>query len=656
MMTDEHHSADFLRHRLENLEARLVQFEASAPRYRRPGLSPLAYGLACALGFAGWAMAQPEMVPDREANDLVRDVGGITQVTAPFEVVDASGKVILSVRNDDYTEAAVSIHVAEGAGGLSLNSGEGNTVAALGADEAGHGVLKANDADGTRRASVSGAAAVVVYDESGSKRYAALETTGQGGLIRALNPKEQTAAGVGVDPRGKGLVAVIDTGGQAQLSISDTGTPAVQVVDNASKQLAVVESVNGKGRVAVVDGGRTNAEMVAAPAGGGKLVVHNAGGQPIAAVGTGETGKGSFSVLEGSEAVALMSADASGNGGVSVSNAQGIGGVELYGHHDAFDGGSVLVLNQSGEIVAVMATSDEGKGLVGVVEGSHPVAVLAADENGVGRMVVANAEGRKGVSASGHGEGESGGGSLMVFNQSGEEAVTLRVDEEGGGVVGAYSGDDATAVLTGEELVLYESGEPVVMLESDPGQLVVMDDAGEAVRMGLDDQGAGEIILSKAGKQLVSLEVTPAGEGEVDVYGSASDIPAAALRSKGGTGLVAVTNASGETASELSVAGGHGQVVVWHPGGQKPAAIMRRSSEYNGGIVQVGNPTTSVASLMVGALGEGFMQLTDASGTPMVAAGVTNDGRGRVDAGPANRCAPGGMGLTIPDCILGPKQ
>lgn len=75
-----------------------------------------------------------------------------------------------------------------------------------------------------------------------------------------------------------------------------------------------------------------------------------------------------------------------------------------------------------------------------------------------------------------------------------------------------------------------------------------------------------------------------------------------------------------------------------------------------GGMVQVSNSTTSVGSLMVGNLGEGFLQLTDAAGRPMVAAGTTNDGRGRVDAGPGNKCAPGGMGLTIPDCIIGPMQ
>ena len=674
-------SSDYLQHRIEVLEAKLAQLEVPAPKSRARRFPLLvSYGLVPLLAFVGWAMAQQEMVPDPDANDLIKDVGGITQVTAPFEVVDASGKVILSVRNEDNSDAGVSIYVGEGAGALSVHSGSAATVAELGTDENGNGILRALDAQGNLRAGISGEAVIGVFDESGEKALATLGanehgagtlsllgrggklgveavagTESDGGVIRAMNANGQIVAGVGVDLRGKGLVAVVDTGGTAQLSISDAGAPALVILDKSNKQLAAVESVNGKGRVAILEQGRAAAELTAAVAGGGRLVVHNSGGEPVAAVGPSPSGKGGISVYDNGQPVATLEAGDSGGGELDLSNAAGTGGIEAYGSDPDSGGGSVIAFNKSGEEVAGLGTTPDGKGWVAVAENDQQVAALKADGHGAGSMVLMSAEGQKGIEAIGQDE-DGSGGSVKVFSGADEPAVFVGVVDEGGGLVAVFAKDDASAGLSSDKLALFDGKEPVVSIESDPGQLIVFDAEGEAVKVGLDDQGAGEVIISKQGKQAVSLEVTSGGEGEVDVYGENGDRPVAALRSKGGTGLVAVTNSNGDVVSEMSVAAGLGQVVVWNPGGQKPAAIMTRSPQYDGGVVQVGNPTTSVASLMVGGSGEGFLQLTDASGTPMVAAGTTNDGRGRVDAGPGNKCAPGGMGLTIPDCIIGPKK
>lgn len=677
---DKRQSSDYLQHRVEVLEAKLAQLGVPAPKSRARRFPLLvSYGLVPLLAFVGWAMAQQEMEPDPDANDLIKDVGGIAQVKAPFEVVDASGRVILSVRNEDNLEAAVSIYVGEGAGALSVHSGSAATVAELGTDENGNGILRALDAQGNLRAGISGEAIIGVFDEAGEKRLATLGANehgagsltllnkggklgieaiagaaSDGGVIRTMNAGGQTVAGVGVDSRGKGLVAVVDTGGTAQLSISDTGTPALAILDGSNKQLAAVDSVNGKGRVAVLEQGRAAAELTAAQAGGGRLVVHNSGGEPVAAVGPSSIGKGGITVYDNGQSVATLEAGESGGGRLDLSNADGTGGIEAYGSDPESGSGSLIALNKSGDEVAGLGTAPDGKGWVAVAENDQQVAALKTDGNGAGSMVLTNAEGQKGIEATGLDQ-DGSGGSVRVFSGADEPAVFLGTVDQGGGLVGVFADDGASAGLSSDKLILADDNEPLVSIESDPGQLVVFDAEGEAVKVGLDEQGAGEVIISSQGKQAVSLEVTSAG-GEVDVYGENGDKPVAVLRSKDGTGLVAVTDSSGDVVSEVSVTAGLGQVVVWHPGGRAPAAILTRSAQYNGGMVQVSNSTTSVASLQVGNLGEGFLQLTDAAGRPMVAAGTTNDGRGRVDAGPGNKCAPGGMGLTIPDCIMGPKQ
>jgi S1-C subfamily serine protease len=221
-------------------------------------------------------------------------------------------------------------------------------------------------------------------------------------------------------------------------------------------------------------------------------------------------------------------------------------------------------------------------------------------------------------------------------------------------VIGAYSADDATAELSGDRFDLFDAGEPILSLESDPGQLVVFDEGGEAVQVGLSDQETGQVILFNEGNQVISLEVTANGEGEVDVYGQKSGKPSVAMRSNGGTGLVAVTSSSGEVVSVMSVLGdGGGQVVVWNAGGQVPAVVMTRSPTSKGGLLQVSNDRLGVAFLAVGPGDAGQMQLHDATGNNMVEAGQGDIGVGLVRVGPNFECAGVKMGLANPNCLMG---
>lgn len=624
---DKRQSPEYLQRRVAVLEARLAQLEAQATK-SRTRRSPLlvSYGLIPLLACVGWAMAQQEMVPDPDANDLIRDFGGITQVTAPFEVVDENGKVVLSVRNEDNSDAII---------GVFDQSGE-KPLATLGMNENGAGILR-------------------LFGKSGRVGVEAVAgTQSDGGLIRALNAQGQTAAGVGVDFRGKGLIAVVDAGGTGQLSVSDSGAPALVILDRSNKQLAAVEAFNGKGRVAVLEQGRAAAELTAAEAGGGRLVVHNGGGERIAEVAPGSSGKGTVSVFDKGQEVAALEAGASGGGELSLANPQGTWGVEAYGSDPGSGGGSVIVLNKSGEEVAGLGTAPDGKGWIAIAENDQQVAAIKADSNGAGSIVLTSAEGQKGIEATGQDE-DGSGGSVKVFGGADDPAVFLGVIEESGGLVAVFGKDDGSAGLSSDKFSLLDGKDPIVSIESDPGQLTVFDAEGEAVKVGLDDQGAGEVIISSQGKQVVSLEATPAGEGEVDVYGTNGTKPAAAMRSTGGTGLVAVTNSSGETASEMSVVGGLGRFVVWNPGGQVPAVLMARSTTTPGGLVSVSNDQVPVADLTAGPGGAGRLQLFDSSGRTTVEAGTLDNGNGMVRTGPNFKCAPGGyvMALAMMDCIVG---
>jgi hypothetical protein len=641
------------------------------------------------LALAGWAMAQqgspttPEspavegLRPDLNADDLIKDVGGITQVNAPFEVVDASGKVILSVGTDD-DDAGVSIHVAEGAGALSVHSGTALTVAELGTDENGNGILRTNNAQGALRAGISGEGVASVFDESGETRLATLGanahgagslsllnkngqlgveaaagTESDGGVIRTMNANGQTAAGVGVDSQGRGLIAVVDTGGTAQLSISQAGAPALMILDKSNTQLAAVDSVNGKGRVAILEQGRASAELKAAEAGGGSLVVHSSGGEPIVAVGAGANGRGGVTIFKNGIDTAVLTTNDSGAGALSLQNAQGQDGLVAMGAEGSF-GGSVVVHNDAGEAVAGVGASEDGKGRISVVENDVQVAVLKADANGSGSVTLMTTEGKKGVEATGQGGGESSGGSVMVFNQAEEEAVTLRVEDQGGGIVGAYSDEDVAAELSGDSLNLFDGGEPILALESDPGQLVVFDQGGEAVTVGLNDQQVGGVVIYEQSTPLVWL--AEGEHGGVILVKNAQNRDAVQLGAGTGGNGVFKSFAAGNVVSEMgSYADGRGVFMVRSPGTEVPAAVMTRSPEYAGGLVQLTNTTQVVVSLTAGSLGQGHLELNNQSGVPMVQAGVTTDGRGMVATQPS-RCAPSGMGLVIPDCIVGAQQ
>jgi hypothetical protein len=690
-----HHprGTDDLQHRLDVLEAAVARLQVPGSTTRRLS-SLLGYGLVPPLALAGLAIAQqpapapgtgPAPLPPGAQSEVIRRVDGITQVRTPFQVVDGAGEVVLSVGNDEDEKAAVAIYVGDGAGALSVQSSTDETVAELGTDQNGNGILRTSNAAGTLRAGISGEGLVAVFDQSGEKRLVALGTNDQaaGRLTLAARSGKAGVDAVGGTTTGGGVIRTLNANGHAvaELRVASSGTGRI-VVHNAGGEeiVAVGASANGKGGVSVFEKGQGVATLEAGDSGGGQLDLSNAkgtggveayasdvdsggarivvfsqAGEEAAEIAVEADGKGKVGIAKGEGYAAALTINESGAGSLTLQNAEGGEGVIVAGSEGAL-GGVVVVLNSAGEDVAGIAAGEDGKGRVSVAEKDQQVAVLKAVENGAGMLVLTNAQGKNGVEVAGQ-DDEAPGGAITVFNQTGDDVVSITADDQNGGVVAVHATDDASAELSADRLDLFDGREPVVSLESDPGQLTVFAQQGEAVNVGLSAQGAGQVVVSKQGKRLAGLGETPHGGGHVSVFGEGGKITAG-LQSRGGTGLVAVTNANGDVVSEMSVVNERGQVVVWNPGGRVPAAVMAQSMTTAGGIVEVSNEKFGVASLSVSTHGAGLLELTNSSGQPTVQAGTMTNGNGRVQAGPSFKCAPGGavMALAILDCIVGRQQ
>ena len=127
---------------------------------------------------------------------------------------------------------------------------------------------------------------------------------------------------------------------------------------------------------------------------------------------------------------------------------------------------------------------------------------------------------------------------------------------------------------------------------------------------------------------------------------------------------VVVANSSGKVVAEmLAGSASEGLFQAWGDG-KIPVAVLGEAPGKASGIVQISNGNTVVSSMLAGESGAGRLQLNDASGTPMVEAGVTTAGKGLVRVGPKYRCgsntgvALGALGpvanaMLPPDCIVG---
>ena len=294
---------------------------------------------------------------------------------------------------------------------------------------------------------------------------------------------------------------------------------------------------------------------------------------------------------------------------------------------DAKTGAGVLVVqNKAGENAVLLGTNGE-VGAIGLADAQGKV---RSSITGLGRIVVLDAEENK---------------ILVVAEDISKEEADIRIGGDG----------DAFAVEVGQgsEAVLGVDGDGVAELEltdaqkqdrvflTAEGRLRISDASGQDILNVAEDvsgDGAGVSIGGEKGGGIVRV---------TDATGK----PAAGLL--GAKRAVVVANSAGKVLSEMLVSdAGAGLLQIWG-GGALPLAVVGRSPESEGGIVQISNGKVPVTSLYASVGGAGRWELTDDGGTKIIEAGSLGSGRGTIRVGPNFKCIPMMMNLRVPDCLVG---
>jgi hypothetical protein len=324
------------------------------------------------------------------------------RVTAPFEVVDKSGKVILSVSDGTYGDATTRgrVHIGRGTGdnfGLWVRGADGNPAVVV-------------------REQASGVGGVFVMDKKGISRVALSAEDDRG--ITILNSSSKEIASLGPDPKSKvaGMVRVVDEAGTALLDVGGSGRsiagpfavtdkggkPIMSVSDSpydsdpkkgrvqvgrgngdnygiwvrrADQTLATSmgETKDGDGLVTVRDrAGKLRAEVWAA---NGMNVYDQSGTQKIASIAPNESGKairmkvtGQVQLFDAKEQVTFEAGE----------NKQGGGLAHVYGKDGKIraeldDGGIYLVSTAGSHVVSLELNPDGGAGGVLDIRGQMHV-------------------------------------------------------------------------------------------------------------------------------------------------------------------------------------------------------------------------------------------------------------------------------------------
>lgn len=259
-----------------------------------------------------------------------------------------------------------------------------------------------------------------------------------------------------------------------------------------------------------------------------------------------------------------------------------------------FNSAGLNVYGADGEANAVAGvTRGNGQGRVAVWRKGNVAAELTADAQGNGRAMTNFADGKE---SAGMGSMRPNLTGLAVFHN--QANVVSIVSRSGRGVIGVAR-DGATNLIA---------------------------------EMTVDSSGGG--VLHMKG---------PEGKVAVGLYGR--------------TRTIALGNGEGKTVAEMTVhPRGSGLFQIWD-GGNTPLALMGKSADRGAGIVQISNGRAIISSLTADGSGDGYLQINDASGTPMLEAGVQDNGLGTIRAGPQFECIHRmTQGIQrLPDCIRGKK-
>ena len=327
---------------------------------------------------------------------------------------------------------------------------------------------------------------------------------------------------------------------------------------------------------------------------------------------------GPFQVLDPQGRV-LFSVGRPAAGALTVTRRSGLGGPAVA---VADDGGA--------DRVVLMA----GPGKHGRIETYDGAGHLSAVLNEAGL----NVHDPAGKLVAGVTRGLDGLGRVVVFHKQNQTAAELTQDELGNGRVVSYSaaGKIRSALFGGLGVEVFDDAEKSVVSILNRGSRGVV-----GVRNGSASKLIAELTVDSMGGGLLHMKASN-GLTTIGLFGSRR--------------LIALGNTAGKSVAEMAVddAGG-GVFQVWGDG-KVPLAVLAKSKEQSGGIIQVSNGNAVTSTFTISSAGNGRWQLNDASGDALVEAGVTTDKRGTVRTGPMLECAPqkSVMGFTrVPDCLRG---
>lgn len=264
-----------------------------------------------------------------------RGAGNATQISAPFDVVDAGGKVILRVSDRPATTGAVAIYARSFGGVVVVHSSSGKSVMGMGADDGGAGTLWATDVQGTPRAEIHGSGGIVLRDRSGIQIAGMTDHDGRGRLGIWSTDKtvaELTSAADG----GAGELRIMDGSGATTLAELTAGSGGdigeLRVMNGGKPTAAVLGGVRGSGAVLVGNAaGKTYAEMSVSDDQRGLFQVFGEAGTPVAVMTQRQRGAGGLLQISSPKGtpVTALTTGSSGAGYLQLTDPAGTPTIEL---------------------------------------------------------------------------------------------------------------------------------------------------------------------------------------------------------------------------------------------------------------------------------------------------------------------------------------
>jgi hypothetical protein len=307
----------------------------------------IALAMACAVSITGWTLsAQQPKTMEQRVTDLEKRVlgslgsDGVTRFTAPFEITNRAGKVLMSVTTQPDGQIAVRVGDPEaggaflgvgksGTGYLGVDLANGNMGAALGqfaggpmgvrvfgpdgvtvqgslaldpshlgrlqlgnvnsgsveagVGQTGSGFVSVDAADGTIGAFIGQyrkAQMSVSVMGSGAMPIATMFADKLGGNLRVMSPQGTPVGGLFSEEEGGGLVLTGPTGGQSvvDLGVRDNGGSVRVFSVGGSPARAAIEADAKTGHLSTYNGeGRPSVSVTSMPGGSGRIQVQENG-------------------------------------------------------------------------------------------------------------------------------------------------------------------------------------------------------------------------------------------------------------------------------------------------------------------------------------------------------------------------------------------